>query len=61
MSGLLQALLILALLIRPVLSLPLTLFPTVGGGVFFPPQTVIANYGVFCLANILFHYLTFHT
>ena len=31
-----------------------------GGGVNFPPQTDIANYGVFCLANMLFYYLTFH-
>ena len=25
-----------------------------------PPQTDIANYGVFCIENMLFHYLTFH-
>ena len=37
----------------------LTLFPT-GGGCFSPPQTDIANYGVFCIENMLFYYLTFH-
>ena len=38
----------------------LTLFPTEGCVcVFFTSQTNIANYGVFCLANMLFHYLTF--
>ena len=37
----------------------LTLFPTGGGG-DSPPQNDIANYGVFCLANMLFYYLTFH-
>ena len=36
----------------------LTLFPT--GGCFSPPQTDIANYGVFCIENMLFYYLTFH-
>ena len=31
-----------------------------GGGYFSPPQTDIANYGVFCIENMLFYYLTFH-
>ena len=32
------------------------------GVMFFPPPppTDIANYGVFCIENILFYYLTFH-
>ena len=30
------------------------------GGCFSPPQTDIANYGVFCIENMLFYYLTFH-
>ena len=35
--------------------------PYRGGGVFHPPpQTDIANYGVLCLENMLFYYLTFH-
>ena len=39
----------------------LTLFPTEGCVcVFFTSQTNIANYGVFCLSNMLFYYLTFH-
>ena len=34
--------------------------PYGGGGCFSPPQTDIANYGVFCIENMLFYYLTFH-
>ena len=34
--------------------------PYGGGGGFSPPQTDIANYGVFCIENMLFYYLTFH-
>ena len=41
-------------------SFVLNPIPYGGGLCFSPPQTDIANYGVFCIENMLFYYLTFH-